>query len=101
MELDTETLLRIVAVVIAASLLFSSINYSKIVNSVMNLIPMPKPRPAPTPEPIDPVVPEPEEVSFLEIVDSWHTLRSQCEAYGLTEAVEKIDEVFPLLNTEA
>ena len=43
---------------------------------------------------------EPEGVSFLEIVDSWHTLRSQCEAYGLTEAVEKIDEVFPLLNTE-
>lgn len=97
MELDTETLLRIVAVVIAASLLFSSINYSKIVTLVTDLIPMPKPKP--TPE-VVPTVPEVEEVTFLEIVDSWHTLRNQCEAYGLTEAVEKIDEVFPLLNTE-
>jgi|AOAMet1_04_M0_20_1038515.scaffolds.fasta_scaffold44273_1 hypothetical protein len=95
MELDTETLLRIVAVVIAASLLFSSINYSKIVTLVTDLIPMPKPKPE-----VVPTVPEVEEVTFLEIVDSWHTLRNQCEAYGLTEAVEKIDEVFPLLNTE-
>ncbi len=95
MELDTETLLRIVAVVIAASLLFSSINYSKIVNTVMDFIPMPKPKPD-----VVPPTPEVEEVTFLQIVDSWHTLRSQCEAYGLTEAVEKIDEVFPLLNTE-
>ena len=41
-----------------------------------------------------------ESVSFLTIVESWHVLRSQCEEYGLKEAVEKVDEVFPLLNTE-
>lgn len=58
----------------------------------MDFIPMPKPNPVP-----EPVC---EEVTFLQIVDSWHTLRSQCEAYGLTEAVEKIDEVFPLLNDQ-
>lgn len=98
MELDTETLLRIVAVVIAAALLFSSVNYSKVVKIITDMFPTSTGETEGDTVVVTPA--EPEAVSFLEIVDSWHTLRSQCEAYGLTEAVEKIDEVFPLLNTE-
>jgi len=91
MEIDTETLLRVVAVVVAGCLLLSTLDFSKPLSYVKNLL---KRKPPVTPD-VDV-----KEVSFLEIVDSWHTLRSQCEQYGLREAVEKIDEVFPLLNTE-
>lgn len=90
MEMDTETLLRIVALVIAGSLLVSGFNLSKPLDYIKNLF---KRRTPVTPD-VD------NDVSFLQIVDSWHTLRSQCEQYGLRDAVEKIDEVFPLLNTE-
>jgi len=33
-------------------------------------------------------------------MESWHILRNRCEQHDLKEAVNKIDEVFPLLNTE-
>lgn len=89
--MDTETLLRVIAVSLAAVLLLSNFDYSGIVNYIKSLFKRtPKPAPAPVKE----------EVSFLEIIESWHVLRHQCEVYGLKEAVEKIDEVFPLLNTE-
>jgi len=89
--METETVLRVVAVVLAAVLLLSNFDYSGMLNYVKSIFKR-KPKPAP--------VPVKEEVSFLEIVESWHVLRHQCEVYGLKEAVEKIDEVFPLLNTE-
>jgi len=89
--METETVLRVVAVVLAAVLLLSNFDYSGMLNYVKGIF---KRKPKPAPAPVK------EEVSFLEIVESWHVLRHQCEVYGLKEAVEKIDEVFPLLNTE-
>lgn len=46
------------------------------------------------------VVPEKEKDDevFLHIVDLWYQLRESCENQGLSSAVNKIDEVFPLLN---
>lgn len=46
------------------------------------------------------VVPEKEKNDevFLHIVDLWYQLRESCENQGLSSAVNKIDEVFPLLN---
>jgi hypothetical protein len=38
------------------------------------------------------------DTGFLEIVDLWYQLRNKCEAYELSSALEKLDEVFPLLN---
>lgn len=89
--MDTETLLRVIAVTLAAVLLLSNFDYSGIVNYVKGMFKR-TPRPAPTPEK--------ESVSFLETVESWHVLRHNCEINGLKEAVDKVDEVFPLLNTE-
>jgi hypothetical protein len=89
--MDTETLLRVIAVTLAAVLLISNFDYSGIVNYIKSIFKRtPKPAPAP----------EAENVSFLETVESWHVLRHNCEINGLKEAVEKVDEVFPLLNTE-
>jgi hypothetical protein len=86
--MDTEIILRIVAVVVAVFILCTGVDYSPIKSFITNLFKR-KPKV---------IVPENSSVKFLDIVESWHVLRNQCEAYGLHEAVEKIDEVFPLLN---
>jgi hypothetical protein len=86
--MDTEIILRIAAVVIALFILSTGVDYSPVKNFFTNFFKR-KPKV---------IVPANSSVQFLDIVESWHVLRSQCEAYGLHEAVEKIDEVFPLLN---
>jgi len=35
---------------------------------------------------------------FLHIIDLWYKLRAQCVDAKLDSAIEKLDEVFPLLN---
>lgn len=41
---------------------------------------------------------EDDDKSFLNIVDLWYKLKDSCTSYGLHNAAEKLDEVFPLLN---
>tara|TARA_B100000085_G_scaffold71670_1_gene64246 strand:+ start:1403 stop:1687 length:285 start_codon:yes stop_codon:yes gene_type:complete len=89
--MELEALLRIAAVVLAGALLLSTVDYGPIWSKVKSWF-----KRSPKPD----VEITTEETSFLEIVESWHTLRHQCDIYGLSEAVEKIDEVFPLLNSE-
>ena len=91
--MELETLLRISAVILAGALLLSTVDYGSIWSKVKSWLKR-------TPKEDDDVEVISEETSFLEIVESWHTLRHQCDIYGLNEAVEKIDEVFPLLNSE-
>jgi hypothetical protein len=38
---------------------------------------------------------------FLHIIDLWYKLKYNCELYGLKNASEKLDEVFPLLNDKS
>ncbi len=90
--MEVETLLRVVAVAVAGALLLSTVNYSGAWEKIKKFFAR-KPK-------NEVEIEISESVSFLEIVESWHVLRSQCEEYGLKEAVEKVDEVFPLLNTE-
>ena len=92
--MEVETLLRVAAILIAGTLLLSTVDYSAAWTKVTKLFTR-KPKNI-----VDVDVDLEDTVSFLEIVQSWHVLRSQCEEYGLKEAVEKVDEVFPLLNTE-
>tara|TARA_B100001094_G_scaffold278669_1_gene288367 strand:- start:882 stop:1154 length:273 start_codon:yes stop_codon:yes gene_type:complete len=89
--MDIEVLLRVVAIVIAASLLFVNFDIKPYLSYVRNLF---KRKPRTTPEV------QVASASFIEVVETWHTLRNQCESLELKSAVEKIDEVFPLLNTE-
>ena len=88
--METEMLLRIMAVVIAGAILLSNFDYSSAISYAKSFFKWTKPNP--------PNVKK--EVSFLEVVETWHKLRNQCESYGLEEAIKKIDEVFPLLNME-
>ena len=87
--MDTETILRISAVLIAGCILLSTVNWVSIMYNVVEWFSKKK------------VVDTSSEGDFLEIVSLWHELKEKCNKYGLDEAVEKIDEVFPLLNAEA
>lgn len=88
--MDIEVLLRFAAIAVAASLLFVKFDITPYTTYVKNLFK----RKAKI------VVQEKQTTSFIEVVESWHTLRNQCEILELKSAVSKIDEVFPLLNLE-
>lgn len=86
--MDTEIIFRVAAIAVAVYLCFS-IDYSPVIKFVTDLFKRKTPTVTPT---------DVESVEFLDIVESWHVLRNQCESYGLHDAVAKVDEVFPLLN---
>lgn len=91
--MEVEMILRISAVVIAAMLLFGNVDISYWKNKFTALFKR-KPRPV-----VDEVEVE-NDKAFLDIVDLWYSLRNKCSDQELTQAVEKLDEVFPLLNAE-
>lgn len=86
--MELEMIFRTVAILIAAGLLASNFNYAPVTAWVKNLFKK------------TPVVNPKSSVDFLDVVGSWHTLKSQCKELELTEASDKLDEVFPLLNEE-
>lgn len=85
--METETLLRVFAVVVAAVVLATNWDYSPMIDYFKSFFRKQDQS-------------KNAETSFLEVVESWHKLRNQCESLKLEEAVAKIDEVFPLLNVE-
>lgn len=93
--METELLIRYVAIGVAILLLGSTVNYGAIwsrVKSSFSRLAIKR---------NNVTVPETsKESDFLEIVELWHRLRLSCNEYGLKEATEKLDEVFPLLNVE-
>ena len=90
--MDIDILLRFAAVALAAVLLLSTVDFSFFFNKIVSLFKWPfSPRTK---------VEVKEEVKFLEVIDLWYKLKYNCEQYGLKDATEKLDEVFPLLNVE-
>jgi hypothetical protein len=92
--MEPEIILRSAAVVIALILLVSNFDLSAYWNKVTEFFKR-KPKPS--------VVDEEEVVAdkpFLEIVDLWYSLKEKCTEEGLDQAAEKLDEVFPLFNSE-
>jgi len=87
--MDNESLFRMVAIILAAGILATSWDFSWLTHKLGKIgdIRMPS-------------WGKKKEISFIQVVESWHTLKNQCETLKLTEAIHKIDEVFPLLNTE-
>lgn len=94
--METEMILRVAAIAIASVLLFSNISWSYVFGKVKSMFSfnfLKKNK----------VIIEKDEVAdkpFLEIVDLWYSLREKCTEEGLDQAVEKLDEVFPLFNAE-
>jgi len=86
--MEPEMIFRTIAILVAAGLLVSNFNYSPAIAWIKNLFKR------------TPVINPKSSVDFLDVVGSWHTLKSQCKELELREASEKLDEVFPLLNEE-
>jgi len=80
---------RIAAILVASFLLLSGANYQPMLNWAKSLF-----------KKKNVVIPSNSGVNFLDVVSSWHTVKEQCVELGLHEAAEKLDEVFPLLNSE-
>jgi len=92
--MDIDIIIRVAAVGLAASLLLSTVDFASLLSKVKSLFKWPFKKRAV-------VVVEPNaETQFLHIVDLWHKLKTSCDEQGLKEATEKLDEVFPLLNSE-
>jgi hypothetical protein len=76
-------------IVILSSFDFSSL-LKKVQNKVHEVdIPNIIPHPAPTP-----II---EKNNLVEIIQKWQSLKDACEENKLTEAVTKLDEIFPML----
>ena len=79
-------------VIILSSFDFSSL--LKRLENKANKIDIPNIIPSPNPTP---VVPVNTKDNLVEIVQKWQTLKDACEENNLSEAVTKLDEIFPML----
>lgn len=93
--METELLIRYIAVGIAVLLLASTVNYAFIWEKIKSSLSWFAIKRNNVTIPVNT-----KESDFLEIVELWHRLRLSCDEYGLKEATAKLDEVFPLLNVE-
>lgn len=81
---------------IGVVIVLTSVDFTSLFNSVKNSIPeVPKPTPVPTPKPSVPIVDDKDDL--VEVVKKWDDLKDTCEELGLNEAVEKLNEIFPML----
>jgi hypothetical protein len=89
--MEVEVLIRTAALVLAVGIILSNVDYSGFFSRISTWWNTKKV-----------VVDESivQEVDFLEIVDLWYKLKDKCSDAKLEQAVEKLDEVFPLLNED-
>lgn len=89
--MEPETLLKIIAIILGLAILV--VNFVDLNWLIDKLLTGKKDD---HPETI--VIEEKNDKLFLNIVDLWYKLKDSCESYGLKNAADKLDEVFPLLN---
>lgn len=92
---------QIVILGIGVLIVLSSVDLSALFNKVKESFksnpngyqPVPTPKVVPAP----PVSPVQEKDDLVEVVKKWDDLKDTCESLGLNEAVEKLNEIFPML----
>jgi hypothetical protein len=94
--MDIENILKITALVIGSLILLS--NFVKVDAILAKLLPKKNNKPV---TPSMPEVVDNDDEKFLHIINLWYQLKESCDSYELKLAVEKLDEVFPLLNNKA
>jgi hypothetical protein len=91
--MQIETILKIAALSIGSLIILS--NFVSVDSLLAKLLPKKK---------VNPLAEIPsdaqEDEKFLHIINLWYQLKENCNSYGLQLAVEKLDEVFPLLNSK-
>lgn len=91
--MSIENILKVTALLLGGLILLS--NFISIDSILAKLLPKKKIKPS---DPINNV--ENNDEKFLHIINLWYQLKENCDLYGLKLAVEKLDEVFPLLNNK-
>ena len=91
-----ENISKITALIIGGLILLS--NFINVDFILAKLLPKKKVKPVTPALPIDST--ENNDEKFLHIINLWYQLKESCDSYGLKLAVEKLDEVFPLLNNK-
>lgn len=91
--MSIENIIQILALVIGGALLLS--NVVSVDYVLAKLLPKKKVVPQ---VPVD--TSNHNDEKFLHIINLWYQLKENCDLYGLKMAVEKLDEVFPLLNNK-
>jgi hypothetical protein len=90
--MDTNLIIKGIALVIAVGLLLSNIDFSYLIgkflvkdspNTVVN---------------VDTAVDKENSAEFLKTLELWYLLKRRCDESKLVSASQKLDEVFPLLN---
>lgn len=91
--MDIEMTFKILALTIGVVLILS--NFVRVDSLLAKLLPQKnkKPKEVTVDETKD-------DEKFLHIINLWYQLKENCDDYGLKLAVEKLDEVFPLLNNK-
>lgn len=78
-------------------MILSSFDFSSLLKKIeqkANNIDIPNITPTPVPVPITPVDTKD---NLVEIVQKWQLFKDACEENNLSEAVTKLDEIFPML----
>jgi len=86
---------QIIILGIGVLIVLSSVDLSALFNKVKESF---KSNPKVVPvTPTPPVSPVQEKDDLVEVVKKWDDLKDTCESLGLNEAVEKLNEIFPML----
>lgn len=83
---------QIIIIGVAALLILSSVDLSSFFKNIKNSLPKTNPSPKPT---VVPVADHKDDL--VEVVKKWDDLKETCESLGLKEAVDKLNEIFPVL----
>lgn len=89
---DLEMILKGVALIVAVSLLLTSIDFSYLLAKLT----VKDDKPVVVNNKV--IVSVNEDSQFLKTLELWYLLKKQCEDAKLLEASKKMDDVFPLLN---
>jgi hypothetical protein len=89
--MQIENILKIAALAIGVLIILS--NFVRVDSILAKILPKKKVVPL-----VEVTVDTKEDEKFLHIINLWYQLKDNCDAYGLQLAVEKLNEVFPLLN---
>jgi hypothetical protein len=89
--MQIENILKIAALAIGVLIILS--NFVRVDSILAKILPKKKVVPL-----VEVAVDTKEDEKFLHIINLWYQLKDNCDAYGLQLAVEKLNEVFPLLN---
>lgn len=83
---------QIIIIGVAVLLILSSVDLSSFFKNIKDSLPKTNPSPKPA------VVPGADHKDDLvEVVKKWDDLKETCESLGLKEAVDKLNEIFPVL----